>query len=235
MHRVAVYTAIIGDFDSLHPVVEQTGVKADFYCFSDQAPGGNGWRRVPVVRTAQHPRLQAKWFKLFPHELFPSGRLAPQYSGWNPFRHRYDYTLWIDGSIAIRSPEFVRTFVEAAAVGLALVKHPERDNITDEAAVSASMPKYQGQPVVEQAAAYVSAGLPAGVLYACGLIAQSVSSSEALRPMREAWWRECLAWTLQDQISFPYVCHERGVTPSVIDLDLWNNPLFQYIPHKTNL
>jgi hypothetical protein len=108
--RVCVYTAIFGDYDELHSPPRQS-VPTDFICYTDSAKLSNPrWIVVRDLRLpALHPRLRAKWFKTHPHTLFPDGR--PR-SGqhWRltavSLMHRYDSTIWIDGSVHVKSADF---------------------------------------------------------------------------------------------------------------------------------
>ena len=72
--RVVVYATIYGDYDDLKPVPPQT-VAAEYVCLSDvprEATGG--WQVVvpPFPRRDLHPRLRAKFFKMFPWRSKPS-------------------------------------------------------------------------------------------------------------------------------------------------------------------
>jgi hypothetical protein len=76
--RVAIYTAVFGDYDELKEVPTQD-VECDLICFTDRpkARRGNSWRVTPVARKRElHPRMQAKYYKIMSQEIFPGGRLA---------------------------------------------------------------------------------------------------------------------------------------------------------------
>jgi len=82
-----VYTAIYGSYDTLKKIPKQT-IKADYVCFTDDISEikkeDDTWMMVEqkfsYYENIKHPRLQAKYFRMHPHVLFP----------------KYDYTLWID-------------------------------------------------------------------------------------------------------------------------------------------
>jgi hypothetical protein len=87
----------------------------------------------PYWREKVDPRLQAKWFKLQSHRVFPSGRLALRYAPFSP-RAKSDLSIWIDGSIRIKSPRFVRDMrAKLGERDWAMFVHPDRDCIYDEA------------------------------------------------------------------------------------------------------
>ncbi|MGZ5513433.1 MAG: glycosyltransferase domain-containing protein, partial [Chthoniobacterales bacterium] len=146
MPRVCVYTAICGGYDTLKPIPEQD-VACDYLCFSDDAgltsPGP--WKIMPVSSSKRaHPRMRARFFKTLHHRLFKRGRL----SSAGILAPRYDYTVWIDGSIQVKSASFVREFLQhIGASGWSMFVHPDRNCIYPEAEFSMTMPKYFDQPI----------------------------------------------------------------------------------------
>lgn len=236
--RVAIYTAIFGSYDFLKRPAQQIGVDTDFYCFSDGAETGrfvNGWRYVHVpADLAQHPRMQAKRFKVLSHEIFPRGRLASRFSK-SLFRPRYDASIWVDGSLGIKGVDFARTVGAMCEEDALLVyRHPDRDCVLEEAALSMTMEKYNDLPLQEQVDHYVSEGLTAhGGLYACGVIGRRCPESFAVQRFDKAWWAENARWTYQDQISFPHIAKRENVRIKTIPGNLWKNDFFDHSPHQS--
>src|SRR5438093_3588330 len=118
--RSVIYTAIFGNYDELNDPAEQD-TNCDFICFTDQhLPARVGaWNVVHVRRRAgMHPRMQAKRFKLLSHEVFRNERLAFRYrlrrGAWS-LRNRYTGSIWVDGSLAIKSSSFARDHLATAA------------------------------------------------------------------------------------------------------------------------
>lgn len=236
MHAV-VYTAIFGDYDTLKQPSPQDE-SCDFICFTDGAmPARVGaWRVIRVKPdTALHPRLQAKYFKLLSHAIFPGGRLALRYAPLS-FRRRADLSIWIDASLQIGSPTFVRDMRHQLGDGdWAMFLHPWRDCIYDEASASLALPKYQTLPVLAQVEAYRHLVPPHGGLYACGVIARREPAAERLKRIHDLWWQENVKWTYQDQLSLPYVLREAGsCEPRHIPGDILANQWFNFIPHEKN-
>ncbi|MFL9827946.1 glycosyltransferase domain-containing protein [Rhodoplanes sp. SY1] len=235
MPRICVYTAIMGDYDELKPVVRQS-VACDWICFADR-PGPEkpaGWTVIETDPPQVHPRMRAKFFKLLSHEVFPCGRVSDTY-GKGPLAGRfYDYLVWIDGSIRVKSPTFVEELVGAIGrYDWAMFKHPDRDCVYDEVVASRHMAKYANQPLERQVAEYRSDGFPAKAgLMACGVIARR-TRSPTLAWIGELWWRENVIWSYQDQLSLPYVLWKTGYGYDRIDINLWKNDWFNCIPHKS--
>lgn len=237
--RVAIYTAIFGGYDRLKTQPQQT-IDCDYFCFTDvKQLSVEGWRQVHVASEPNlHPRMQAKYYKILAHKIFPAGRLDWRYLTWKERLRRvqYDAIIWLDGSIQINSRAFVEEFVHSIdQSGWAMFVHPERDCIYDEAEVSSSMPKYRDQQLRQQADAYRAEGYPANNgLFACGIIGRDPHSS-VVKLVGEDWWRENTRWTYQDQISLPVVLWRRGLCCATVKLNLWDNPWLSYIPHVSSL
>lgn len=217
---MAVYTAIFGGYDTLLPQPDCPDV--DYVCFTDSddlvaPPNWRIERRRPRYR---HPRLSAKWFKMHPDKELPAHR----------------YTIWIDGCLKITSDSFVEEAISALnGSGIALFRHPDRDNIVDEVAASVPMAKYAGLSLAAQVQHYQRCGfqLSSG-LYACALIVRD-GATQQISDLNRMWMDENVRWTYQDQLSFPYVCWKLDLSPGVIPYNFWENPLFDRLPHLSDL
>jgi hypothetical protein len=233
--RICVYTAIFGGYDHLQQPVPQS-VDCDFICFTDaQRPGRDGaWQVITSTENrALHPRMRAKFFKIQSHAVFPGGRLAWRYNRLGR-RPRYDAIIWIDGCIRIKDPTFAATFAgHIVRHGWSLFPHPDRDCIYDELLELPGMRKYEGLPFAEQVAAYRTEGFPAkSGLIAGGLIARDPHDDTVAR-VNDAWWKENLRWTYQDQLSLPVVLWRLGRGYDPVPLDLWDNPWFDRLEHTS--
>ena len=130
--RVLIYTAICGAYDDLkQPVVQD--IPCDFLCFTDMpAPSRDGaWRVIQFAADPKvHPRMRAKFFKILSHNVVPRGRLAFKYSPlqWlSPFKSRYDFTIWADASLVIKSGAARDMASAVRDFGWAMFEHPDRD------------------------------------------------------------------------------------------------------------
>ena len=211
-----VYTAIYGAYDDLK-IPPPQDIPCDFICFTDNEeindPTGT-WHIIVAARPPEHhPRMQAKWFKLMSHEVFPDGRLSDSF-GYSALAGRqWDFAIWIDGSVQIRSAAFAREITGYVADNRwAIFTHSERDCIYDEGEYSVCMVKYKGQPIAEQTAAYKRSGHPAHWgLWECTVIVRDAYTPAKLKELNEAWWQENWRWSYQDQISLPYLLRKHQV------------------------
>ena len=231
--RVAVYTTIFGGYASLYPLPKQS-VDADFFCLTDHLDPmyatassvnveSQKWKLIPVeYPTTDLPsRLRAKFFKLFPWEAFTLDQ--------------YDILIYIDGSIEITSPDFVRHCLDALGdQDMALYRHPQRDCIYDEAIASKPLNKYQSQNIDAQICFYTSIFPRHGGLYACGVMVRRIQSA-SVRELMARWWWEIIKWTYQDQLSFPVVCKLSGFTPNTFPGNQYKNAFFKVHWHDDKL
>lgn len=212
--KVAVYTTIFGDYAPLRLVPKQS-VKADYFCITDNNDISNpgGWKIIEMKspRKDLHSRLRAKYFKLFPWECSALDN--------------YDLTIYIDGSIEIVSSDFVRYCLDNIKHEILVFKHPERDNIFDEALASMQLSKYAGEDISYQINDYkVDFGFNHG-LFACGVLVRK--TTPYILNLMNCWWHHIIKYTYQDQISFPVCCRICHVTPDVFPDNQYHNPYFK--------
>jgi len=204
---VTVYcSAIYGGYDDPKPAPP-----GEAFMFTDDpnlvAPG---WRVVvkdPFPHL--HPRLKAKAPKCLPHVFLPE----------------HPATVWVDGSMTVHEEA---NDIEPAA--LRFFRHPKRDNVAAEAAVSACMGKYQGLPVVLQANAYLAGGIRPE-LWASGFHLRDIREPGVVG-FFERWWHENVLWTYQDQLSLPWA--RQLCLVDIVDLGygLYTNPWFTIAEHR---
>lgn len=196
--RVAIITAIYDGYDELKPVVPQTGVEVDWVCVTDDPglrDGALGWRVVYEPRPGVHPNRAAK---------------APKYRPW--LYTAADASVWVDASFRIISDRLAADALTHADP-IAQFAHPWRDCLYEEAKESAGLPKYAGEPILEQADHYRSLGHPeCWGLWATGVIARR--HTPAVQALGERWAVETDQWSFQDQISHPYACRVTGLRPA---------------------
>lgn len=233
--KVVVYTSIYGNFEDLKEQIKQT-YSADFVFFTNNTELEGqiikGWKavfdesidRIPKEVIEQYKtksqnisRLEAKYHKCNPHLIFPD----------------YDIAIWIDGSAVIKTENFVSDMVKLLGKNDVLFfKHPERDNILDEAIFSKKFGKYDGFDLEAQAKFYLDKGMPLNSgLQAGGVIIRN-NKSERLKQFNEDWWGENLKWSYQDQLSLQYLLWKDKIKYKVLDLNIWDNKYIAFMSHS---
>jgi hypothetical protein len=200
MPDLAIVTAIYNGYDTLKPPCPQADVDAEWVCITDDVKqlnpkAADGWTLVCEPRPGMHPNRAAKRPKFQPWEYTSAAA-----------------SIWVDASFRVVSDRFA-TEALALADPIAQFVHPWRDCLYDEAAESLTKEKYRGEPIAEQAACYRARGHPEHWgLWACGVIARR--HTDAIRQLGAAWAHEVNEWSLQDQISQPFVLREAGLRPT---------------------
>jgi hypothetical protein len=198
--KVALYTAIYGKSDWVKPAPD---VDVECKLFTESTDTAMeamnlGWSPVLVphnIATVKgDPRITApmlahKWLKCHPHIACPD----------------VDVTIWIDGSMEVTVPNLIDLALEALGDDdVSFTPHPWRQCIYDEAAYSATLPRYQDEAshIVDQADFYRSIGHPPyWGLFATGFRVNRINART--QALGENWWYENITRSHQDQVSLP--------------------------------
>lgn len=215
MADATIISGCFGRYDTVKPIVPQT-IDVEWLMVTDEpdlvAPG---WRVIVEKRPHVHPNIAAKLPKFFPNIYAPHARK----------------TIWADASSLIQ-PHFAAAILkklESAKDGWVMFPHPNRSKITEEVTASRGLPKYDDMDLEGQVAQYIGEGFPNNQLWATGIIGRSGTSID--RDFANAWLWECVRWSFQDQLSFPYLCWKFDLHPTPITGSLWSNDLVWFDNH----
>jgi hypothetical protein len=205
--RVALITACYGAYDPVRPLPADHGFDDAVLVTDDRSLVTDGWR-VHLESSVESPRLASKKAKMMPW-LYTD----------------CDAAVWLDASFEVLGSGFAG-FARAALErdDFVVWTHPEgRVDITDEARVSMTLKKYQGSRVREQAAFYKEQGFPENWgLFAAGTIGWVFTPT--VKRFGSLWLRECHDWSIQDQISLPYLLWREGKPFGVWQSNEYANP-----------
>lgn len=215
---VAVISSIYGGYDAPKVQPEQS-VEAEWILVTDREIDAPGWKVVVEPRPHMHPCLAAKVAKCRPDLYAPD----------------VDTIVWVDGSLQFLINSALATILESLYNGnnpIAQVKHPHRECIYDEAEFCVPIPKYAGQPMLQQVEHYRQHGHPSNWgLWATGIIVRSYlghSTRAAHHRMGDAWLREQLRWTFQDQLSEAPLLREYMSAITTLPMPLHGNGIFEW-------
>jgi O-antigen biosynthesis protein len=207
-------TAIFGGYDNLKPLPDGHGFDKAF-CFTDNRDlVSEGWEVIYVLSN-EHPRLAAKRPKLVPFNFIST-----------------DVAVWLDGSFQIIDNGFKDFCLDSLGdKDFILWDHPENRNcLYQEAVYCQDWPKYRDYPIRKQTDFYRSEGMPENFgLYAAGTIVWA--NNDSAKRFGKAWLTENEEWSIQDQISYPYLLWKLQPAAGTFPLGEFTNPYLRYHQH----
>lgn len=213
--KIAVYTAITGDFDGLKE--NQNTNNADFFAYLEQPHQSSTWNTRLIDFKGKTNNLTAKYYKLHPHKLFPD----------------YEYSLWIDGSVELVADarDLVKLYLKNSS--WAVHKHASRTCIIDEAFACVEMGKADPDVLSKQVARYiVGEKYPRNNGLAENTVILRRHNDPDVIKVNEDWWKECNEWSHRDQISFNYVAWKNNFEYKEMNGSIYTTPDFKLYPHK---
>ncbi len=195
--RVVVYTAIAGGFDDL---VQHAYCSKDFdyvcYLDNDCADGGM-WEIRPMGDIAPDYNRKSKYYKVFPHTLFPE----------------YEYSIWIDGNIDIQNASFeehIYRLIESNAI-IAANPHKDRTCAYHEANTCISLSLDDPEIILRQVGYMRDHGFPENYgLFEMNMIFRKHHDPRIMKSMDD-WWRMISTYSRRDQLSFMFVLYENSL------------------------
>ena len=208
--EVIIYTATFGGRDRLQPPFHD----GRHVCFTDRQQACHGWEVRIRPRMFQHAKRESGLYKLLAHQWLPKA----------------DVTIWHDANVrlVVESDELVACLGEDS---IAVLKHPKRDCIMDEARAVVA----ERQVNLRQAKAQVDRYRERGYPERNGLAETAVlvrRNDEIAALLNEAWWAELCRHTERDQLSFNFVCWLYGIPYVELPVDdVRTHKWFQWWPH----
>jgi hypothetical protein len=242
--KVAIVTAIFGNYDSFKEQHVDGADLVDWYCFTDNLTVDKSKIQWKIINRPYHlentkgnaginafgnitcPRVYnmmcAKYYKIQTHAI--------------DILKDYDYYIWIDGSIFLRQ-EFVtlmmRMLYHYQPSTLVSFKHSARSSVHAEFLESVNMNKYRAQPLTQQYQAYVNEKFPDNL----GLFENTVmikKNCDLVNKAFDMWWEHNLQYSYQDQISLPFIIWKSGLKrPMLIEENVFNNKRLTYTTRET--
>ncbi len=195
--KVAVYTCIFGNYDTVKPV-ECKSKYCDYFIITDQTVDiKSGWKKLdfelPENLKDATPVMKNRYFKMHPHILFPD----------------YDYSIYIDGSMKI----YADIFPLLGRLGdktIGMFSHVLRDCIYDEADVCVRMGKITKELADLQMSEYRKEGYPEHYGLTDNIVIVRKHNDKNCRAVMEKWWDVFLKYPYRDQLGFGYALWKCG-------------------------
>ena len=131
------------------------------------------------------------------------------------FAHDYDYYFWIDSTHVLEQDPrtVIETYLKDSDV--AVFKHPERNCVYREGELVKQIGFDYPNLIDDQLDFYRDLCYPEhNGLYELPVRVQR--NTELTQKMGMMWWEQICMFSSRDQISFPFVCHQLGIKPSIM-------------------
>ena len=192
-NRIAVYTAIFGNYDTLKIPLSSELKKEpiDFICFTDNDQLTSDYFEIRIVKKKfKDPVRNARYYKINSHLVLPA----------------YNVCCWIDANMIIITNSFNNLIDKYLAnADLAIFQHSDRNCLYSEADWASDDQVDNTSIIRSQMKRYSDEGFPENF----GLVASNVilrrNSSTRLKQFNEAWWKELSTGSRRDQLSFDFV------------------------------
>ena len=204
------YTAVYGGKDKpLLPPRKEAGI--EYVCFTDRDFKAPGWDVRKAKRKESTFRLQAKWFKMHPHELFPGEK-----------------TLWVDGNTRGRF-DVKPYFEQLGDAPIGVFKHAVRECAYDElyTCIDRAADHYDSLIKLETFLRNEKYPGQEGIY-----IGKTIWRTPASSELNLLWWNVIRKTSSRDQVSLPYVLWKLNIKPIVFGL--WDDavvPVIKSGPH----
>jgi GT2 family glycosyltransferase len=193
--KIAVYTAIVGDHDSVK-LPEVLDPRFDFFLFSDAPRSGGGvWQVRPMTAFDTDPTRMARYVKMHPHTLLGN----------------YEFAIWIDSNVMILGDihGLLDAFIESGEA-VAAFPHPYRTSIYEEIEACIAQGLDDAETMREQIARYRKAGFAHQDLIESNLMMFNLSDRR-VRALLDLWWSEIERGSRRDQLSLNYALAQIGL------------------------
>jgi hypothetical protein len=170
-------------------------------------------------KKAMSPRLRGKIPKIVVWEDHPD----------------YDYYIWMDSSFSLLKTDAIEKMVDyCIGWDACFFKHPTRTSVKQELDFVVSLmhisnqyllDRYEGERMIEQVESYSKdATWKDNLLIACGtfIYSKSIVENKEYNLMKEWFYQNCL-WSVQDQLSFPYLLHKFKTNFRLFEENVYSN------------
>lgn len=205
INKIAVFTALIGDYDDLNEPNIVKNDYCDYYCFTDNKKlTSKTWniiyfdkKKYKELKNCDNVKI-ARYIKTHPHTLLK----------------KYKHSIFIDANLTINKSLIEWYCLYSNGNDILTFKHPDRNCIYEEGNKCIEMNKDKEEIINKQLDKYRKAKYPTDN----GLVMTNMMyrhHNAKTNKFNEAWWKEILNGSRRDQLSFNYV---QWKTKQLVDL-----------------
>lgn len=221
LNKIAVFTALIGNYDELNDPIRVENDFCDYYCFTDNEQLKSDVWKIVYVKQSDYSELKgldkvkfARYIKTHPHT----------------FLKEYKHTIFIDANLTIRKSLIAWYCLYSNGNGILTFKHPDRDCVYDEEIRCKEMNKDNPVVMDKQISRYRKEGYPKHN----GLVMTNLmyrENNKEVNNFNEKWWKEIKKESRRDQLSFNYVQWKTKIDVDLCPLHAAFNDYFIYNYH----
>ena len=220
-----IYTCITNNYDILpqHSVYNLRDF--DYICFTTKDNMKNipyPWQVFNIeglnyLIGTKDPVKIARWFKTHPHMFF----------------RNYQYSIWIDGNIAIIKDPI--EYINVDYKNMLVLAHPKRNCIYKQAKQCIALKKDSEEIINKEIAFIQEQNYPENNgLIQSGILLRNHNNKDIIFVM-EKWWEMILNYSKRDQLSFNYIMWKYPTEYSILQWDDVDNKYFEWKKiHKSN-
>lgn len=190
-NKVAIYTAIYNDYDSLK-LPADLNPNFDYILITNAATKNIGPWQLRHGTGGTTPSRAARFAKLHPHQLL----------------QEFDYAVWIDASVMItgKIDSIVDRFI-ASGLPIGAIPHSERVSAREEFDACIKLEKDSTNIITKQRCHYEQQlGLNSLPLIESGVMAFNLKHPSCA-DFLACWWSEIEEFSVRDQLSFGFALH----------------------------
>jgi hypothetical protein len=157
-----------------------------------------------------------------------------------------DFYIWMDSNFKITSPLFIEEMIKALGnYDICLHPHEHRSSILeegkfvhhhlinneDEFAHKYLVDRYKGEPIMDQVESYLLDDSFQDLnLFSTGffIFNKRIIENKNYNLMTDWFFHNCY-WTVQDQLSLPYLLHKHNINYTTFPYNVYSNPYAQYV------
>ena len=159
------------------------------------------------------------------------------YKALTPDFDEYDYSIWMDGNTKLKVPPeyLVGKYLKNASI--AVLRHPDRDCIYDEAKTCLTLNLDSLDVIESQIRRYRKDGYPKDNGLSCTTYILRRHTGK-VADFNRIWWEEICKGSRRDQLSFDYALWKAELKPKWFDMYHHDshkiNPYFDYKKHHND-
>jgi hypothetical protein len=237
MKDIALVIANFGSADDVRPLLELDPAIDAFY-YTDRSPTDRriieSYTQIIKPNYPRHDfdsRLRSRYFKHQIHRL-------DEVQGYN-------WLAWADSSLFFYETEFIADWVQELEKKpkrdrILLIPHPQRQTVAQEFEFITEQiasgneylrKRYANEKMAEQMAWFESRRLATDAPLYCGGF-WIVENNGFFHRILDDWWNQNLRFGLMDQLSLGVLLAFYDVSPSKLEVEIFNNRHFCFIAHQ---